>query len=182
MRLKIIASASARCSTFYGDGVFGNWGRGPMAMALPGGRLIKVTQGFSHLSRRSRRWLALLLLPALILRAGIPAGFMLFPGLDGAYLGFCPGSGALPPAANELATHASHSGHIHHPGGAPSTPGPQHHPSCVFSTGATTTFAATLAAVLAPPVLSAPAVRVASLIFLPAILRSQSSRAPPVLA
>ena len=141
-----------------------------------------MTQGLPHLSRRRRRWLALLLLPALILRAGIPAGFMPFAGPDGAYLGFCPGSGALPPAAHQLATDASHSGHTHHPGGAPGAPGAQHHPSCVFSTGATTTFAAALATALAAPVLSAPAVRVASLIFLPAILRSQSSRAPPVPA
>lgn len=141
-----------------------------------------VTQRFPHLSRRRRRWLALLLLPALIVRAGIPAGFMPFAGPGGAYLGFCPGAGGLPLAANELVTHASHSGHTHHPGGAPGAPGTQHNPSCVFSTGAATTFAATLAAALAPPVPSAPAVRVASLIFLPAILRSQSPRAPPVPA
>ena len=153
-----------------------------MAQIRPGGTLDAVTQGLLHLSVRRRRWLAWLLLPALILRAGIPAGFMPFAGPDGAYLGFCPGSGALPPAANELATHASHSGHTHHPGGVPGTPGTQHHPSCVFSTGATTTFAATFAAALAAPVLSAPAVRVASLICLPAILRSQSSRGPPLPA
>jgi predicted DNA repair protein MutK len=130
---------------------------------------------------RRRRRLALLVLPALLLRALIPAGFMPIGGAGGTYLGFCPGAGALP-AANELATHASHSGHTHHSGGAPGAPGTQHNPSCLFSTGATTTFAATLAAALAPPVLSAPAARVASLIFLPAILRSQSSRAPPSLS
>jgi hypothetical protein len=140
-----------------------------------------VTRALPHLRTR-RQWLAWLLLPALLLRALIPAGFMPFAGPDGAYLGFCPGSGALQPGESELATHASHGGHTHHGAGAPGAPGTHQHPSCLFSTGATTTFAATFGVALAPPVLSAPAVRVASLIFLPAILRSQSSRAPPVLA
>jgi hypothetical protein len=153
-----------------------------MAQIRPGGTLDPVTQGLLHLSVRRRRRLAWLLLPALLLRALIPAGFMPFAGPAGSYLGFCPGSGALPPGANELATHASHSGHTHHPGGAPGAPGTPPHPSCVFSTGAAATFAATLTAALASPVLSAPAARVASLTFLPAILRSQSSRGPPLPA
>jgi len=153
-----------------------------MAEIRPGGTLNAVTPGLLHLSVRRRRRLAWLVLPALLLRALIPAGFMPFAGPAGAYLGFCPGSGTLLSAATELATHASHGGHGHHPGGAPGAPGTQPHPSCVFSTGAAATFAAMLTAALASPVQSAAAVRVASLICLPAILRSQSSRGPPLPA
>ena len=47
-----------------------------MAEIRPGGTLDAVTQGLLHLSVRRRRRLAFLLLPALLLRALIPAGFM----------------------------------------------------------------------------------------------------------
>src|ERR1700747_2452129 len=153
-----------------------------MAIACLRARLIDVSQSLQKLSKRRGQWLALLVAPALILRAVIPAGFMPFAGPDGAYLGFCPGSGALPPGESELATHTSHGGHTHHGAGAPGAPGTHHHPSCLFSTGAITTFATLLAAVFVQPVTSAPSVWVGSLVFVPAILRSQSSRAPPALA
>ena len=90
-----------------------------MAQTRPGGTLNAVTPGLLHLSVRRRRRLAWLVLPALLLRALIPDGFMPFAGPAGAYLGFCPGSGTLPSAATELTTHASHGGHTHHPGGTP---------------------------------------------------------------
>ena len=127
-------------------------------------------------SRRQR--LAWLLLPALLLRAVIPVGFMPLAGPAGAYLGFCPGAGPLPPAASGLATHGSHLGHTHHPGGSPGTSGT--HQPCVFSGGATTEFAAILSTVLGAPALQSPSERVASLVFLPTILRAQSSRGPPL--
>ncbi|HXI68067.1 MAG TPA: DUF2946 family protein [Steroidobacteraceae bacterium] len=129
---------------------------------------------------RTRRRLAWLLMPAFLLRALIPLGFMPFAGPGGAYLGLCPGAGALPPTASELAAHASHAGHTHHPGGAPGSPGS--HQPCVFSGGAATGFAAMPSAAPGSPVLHAPAERVASLVFLPPILRAQSSRGPPVVA
>lgn len=154
-----------------------------MAMPRPGGRLSHVIQGFLHPSMRRKRRLALLVLPALLLRALIPVGFMPLAGAGGAYLGFCPGAGALPPSARELATHAAHLAHTHLAGGAPHAPGAiNHHPACLFSAGATTASAVTPSAALASPVMAAPAERVASLVLLPAILRAQSSRGPPVLA
>jgi hypothetical protein len=132
--------------------------------------------------RRKRR-LALLVLPALLLRALIPAGFMPLAGPGGAYLGFCPGAGALPPSASEVATHAAHLAYIQPAGGSPHAPGTvSHHPACLFSAGATTVSAVTTSAALTTQVTPEPAERVASLILLPAILRAQSSRAPPVIA
>jgi len=131
---------------------------------------------------RRRRRLALVVLPALLLRALIPAGFMPLAGAGGAYLAFCPGAGSLPPAVTKLATHASHLTHTHSDGGAPHAPGTNHHPACVFSAGATTASAVTPSAALAAPIVTAPAERVTSLILLPAILRAQSSRGPPALA
>ena len=107
-------------------------------------------------------------MPALLLRAVIPVGFMPLAGPAGAHLGFCPGAGPVPPAAG---------GHAHHPGGAPGSSGT--HQPCVFSGGATTEFAAILSAVLATPTLQSPSERVTSLVFLPTILRAQSSRGPP---
>jgi len=140
-----------------------------------------VTGALSNPRTRGRR-LAWLLLPALLLRAVIPIGFMPLAGADGAYLGFCPGAGSLPASAEQLATHASHFGHAHHSGGVPGTPGTQHHPACVFSAGAATEFASLLSAALAASVSPPPAARVTSLIVLPTILRAQSSRGPPIRA
>jgi predicted DNA repair protein MutK len=154
-----------------------------MAMPRPGGRLSDVIKGLLHPSLRRKRRLLLLVLPALLLRALIPAGFMPLAGAGGAYLGFCPGAGAVPPSASEVATHATHLAHTQLAGGAPHAPGSaSHHPACLFSAGATTASAVTTSAALTMPVMLAPAERVASLILLPAILRAQSSRAPPVIA
>ena len=120
-----------------------------------------------------------LVLPALLLRALIPAGFMPLAGVGGAYLGFCPGDGAGAPSV--LLGHAHH--HAHDEGGAPGAPsGAHHHPACIFSLGATTVAAdavSLLSAILAP---RAPAEHADSLVILPTILRAQSSRAPPSAA
>jgi DUF2946 family protein len=131
---------------------------------------------------RSRRHpLTWLVLPALLLRALIPAGFMPFAGTGGAYLGLCPGAGSLAPSA--LIGH----GHHHHADeerGAPAAPSGSghHHPACIFSLGATSTAAATVLLVSAIPAPRAPADRADSLVILPTILRAQSSRAPPPAA
>ena len=135
-----------------------------------------------------------MLLPALLLRALIPAGFMPLAGAGGLYLGFCPGAGPLPPGLSASAAHGSHLdhashlahgahlGHGAHEGGSPGTPDSSHHfASCVFSTGVTGVFAATNIAVLAADAPLASCQRSAAGIFLPAILRTQSSRGPPIL-
>lgn len=134
-----------------------------------------MTPAFTHLRSR-RHQLTWLVLPALLLRALIPAGFMPLAGTGGAYLGFCPGAGAPDPSA--LVGHAHH--HSHDEGGAPGAPaGAHHHPACVFSVGAATATAAAVALVSAVTAPQAPADRADSLVVLPPILRAQSSRGPP---
>jgi hypothetical protein len=139
-----------------------------------------VTRQFPHLRTRRRR-LAWLLLPALLLRALIPAGFMPVAGAGGLQLGLCPGAGALPPAAAALATHASHLGHAHHGADGRGFPETAHHPACVFSAGAATGFSEPSTEVLPAPALTAPTERIAAPIYLPTILRSQSPRGPPLV-
>jgi hypothetical protein len=140
-----------------------------------------VIRAFSHPSTRRQRRLTWLLLPALLLRALIPVGFMPLAGANGAYLGFCPGAGEVPPAAAAPATHASHPGHAHH-GDGRGIPGTAHHPACVFSAGAVTACAAAPSDAIAAPALTSLTERVAAPIFLPAILRAQSPRGPPVFS
>ena len=133
--------------------------------------------------RTRRQRLNWLLLSALLLRFMIPPGFMPFAGPTGVYLGFCPGAGALPHGAAELATHATHPGHAHHSaGGGPESPGASHYPGCIFSAGAATVFAAVPTAALVTSVPTATVERVAARVSLPAILRAQSARGPPILA
>jgi hypothetical protein len=128
--------------------------------------------------------LTAIVLSALLLRALIPAGFMPMSGAGGLSLGFCPGAGAMPPGLSGEASPALQSthGHAHHAGGAGSDPGRAHHYPCLFSIGATTTFAAAPTS----PALIAPALKTlvggfATVVFLPAILRAQSPRGPPNL-
>jgi hypothetical protein len=131
--------------------------------------------------QRRRRRIALLVLPALLLRALIPAGFMPLAGAGGPYLGFCPGAGPLPPGLSASATHPFHLGHGHHEdAGGPGAPGMAHHPACLFSAGATTAFAATPVAARAADLAMAAGQRLSTGISLPAILRTQSSRGPPI--
>ena len=135
-----------------------------------------------HLRTR-RQWLAWLLLPALLLRALIPTGFMPVAGAGGPHLGFCPGAGELPPGAVAPATHGSQGSHAHHGGGdgrgIPVTP---HHPACIFSVGAATAFVAPPTYALPAPALAALTERIAAPVFLPAILRAQSPRGPPTVS
>src|SRR6266566_8938908 len=74
-----------------------------------------MSAGLPYLRGRRRRFAALLL-PALLLRALIPFGFMPLIGASGLTLGFCPGEGALPAglaAANVELLHAAHASHQH---------------------------------------------------------------------
>jgi hypothetical protein len=135
--------------------------------------------------RRRRAALALLAVPALLLRAFLPVGFMPVAATDG-WIGFCPGAGALPPAL--AASAAPHHHHDHHSqdagaGGAPDDPSPAHHAPCLFAAGS---FPAFSPAVLgfAPP--SRAAVRhllaaQAHTVAVASIERAQSARAPPAL-
>ena len=144
-------------------------------------RIVLVNRALPLLRTR-QNWLAWLLLPALLLRALIPAGFMPVAGAGGPYLGFCPGAGNLPPGVSGEATHGSHQGHAHpdrHGRGAPETP---HHPECVFSAGAATAFASSSVDVLPAPAPFALIGRISAPIFLPAILRAQSPRGPPFVS
>lgn len=126
-----------------------------------------------------RRRLTLLVLSALLLRALIPAGFMPFADAGGLHIGFCPGAGALPPGVVHPGVHPAHLADAHrgtHGGGVPGTP---HHPACVFSAGAATTFAAATTGALAAAEPTSPPVQVVARVFIPTILRAQSSRGPP---
>src|ERR1700724_567732 len=64
--------------------------------------------------RRRRARLALLVLPALLLRALIPMGFMTLADATGVSIGFCPGAGVMPGLPAD-AVHAQYFGHAHAP-------------------------------------------------------------------
>ncbi|HEY6482554.1 MAG TPA: DUF2946 family protein [Steroidobacteraceae bacterium] len=127
--------------------------------------------------RKRRRWLALLVLPALLLRAAIPAGFM--PVLDahgGLSIGFCPGQTAGPGILPGAYLH-----HHHHSGsGGQPDPSVQHHVPCLFAASAGGAPAPSDAGMLAvrPSAVAAVAADFDRL-FLPAIVRVQSPRGPP---
>jgi hypothetical protein len=116
--------------------------------------------------KRSRTWLAAVL-PALVLRALIPFGFMPVASDGGLAMELCPGTAAM-----------ASGGHHHHGGAA----GDSAHALCVFTAGA--------APALVPVVLDSPltgccaatvpAAR-GSALRLPSIQRAQSARAPPSL-
>jgi hypothetical protein len=153
-----------------------------------------MSAGLPYLRGRRRRF-ATLLLPALLLRALIPFGFMPLLGGSGLTIGFCPGQGALPAglvAANVQLQHAAHPaplGHDHALGGGPHHGGPGdpahggHDAPCPFAASAKPVFApailalATVAAQAQPSELYA-----APTVFLPTVLRAQSPRGPPQIA
>jgi hypothetical protein len=151
-----------------------------------------MTAGLPYLRGRRRRF-ATLLLPALLLRALIPLGFMPLAGGDGLTIGFCPGEGALPAglaAANLKLLHTASSAQAHHghaPGGAPHGPGEpggsSHEAPCPFAASGKPAFAP---AILTPgTAASAAAVQeayAAPTVFLPTVLRAQSPRGPPQIA
>src|SRR5947199_10197758 len=75
-----------------------------------------MSAGLPYLRGRRRRF-ATLLLPALLLRALIPFGFMPLAGANGLTIGFCPGAGALPAglaAANVKLLDAAQPAHLRH--------------------------------------------------------------------
>ena len=119
------------------------------------------------LRARSRPMLAAIL-PALLLRALIPFGFMPVAGSGGPAMQLCPGAAAAG---------------VHHQHGGGAAPDGSAHAVCVFAASA-----APAVAPMAPPMpLQASGVscaerqRVSSLPQ-PSILRAQSARAPPLLA
>lgn len=146
-------------------------------------RVQSVTTALPYLRRRRGR-LALLVLPALLLRALIPMGFMPLADATGVSIGFCPGAGAMPGLPAD-AVHAQHFGHAHahHAGGRAGGGGALHHVPCLFASGAASAFAAALPApALAAAALPSTDDRAVRRVFLPAIRRAQFARAPPLLA
>jgi hypothetical protein len=137
-----------------------------------------------HRLRRRRLSWALLALPALLLRAIIPPGFMPVAGEQGFGIEFCPDAAALPPGiAAASAGHAHH----HHTGGAGhggDRGSAVHHAPCLFAASATLAPAPMLAEpLMAPPADEGTGERAyAGQVFPPTILRAQSPRGPPVAA
>jgi hypothetical protein len=125
-----------------------------------------------------RRW-ALLALPALLLRALIPVGFMPVATADGLSIEFCPDAGPLPAAASGAADPHAH--HHHHQGG-PDPSSASHHAPCPFAASATLAAAPEAASAAAPHAhLRAPGdADLRARAFVPSIVRAQSPRAPPV--
>jgi hypothetical protein len=112
----------------------------------------------------------------LVLRALIPVGFMPVSDRGGLYIDFCPGE-AQPPgalAAQPLAHHHHHGGADH------GTPAPASHAPCLFALSASPAFAPAVAmAALMPPAATPRAESPARAVFVPAIVRAQTPRAPP---
>jgi hypothetical protein len=124
----------------------------------------------SGMRRRSRALLALVL-PALVLRALIPFGFMPVAGNGGPTMELCPGAMA-----------AGGHGPMHHEHGGGSLPGAAH-ALCVFAASAAPALAPVVLAA-APAAGSSAAGRAAdpASLHLPSILRAQAASAPPSLA
>jgi hypothetical protein len=136
---------------------------------------------FARLRARRRCWLPLAL-PALMLRALIPAGFMPVAGAEGLTIGLCPDAGLPPGFVLPADPHSHHHHHQHSPGGGdPSSA--THHAPCVFAASATLAPAPGATVLLEPRAVRGDA-RVHELKarpFVPSILRAQSPRAPPRL-
>ena len=152
-----------------------------------------MSAGLPYL-RAIRRRFAAVLIPALLLRALIPFGFMPLLGGSGLTIGFCPGEGALPAAlaaANVQLEHAAHAaplGHDHAAGGGahggagdPRRAG--HEAPCPFAASAKPAFAPVVLVLATGDVPTAPSeASNALIVFLPTILRAQSPRGPPQIA
>ncbi len=128
--------------------------------------------------RQKRLWIAGLLLPAILYRALIPAGFMLAADSDGTLgLQFCPGTDL--PAADTRPAHA------HHHDGASGDSGRAGHGQllCPFAAAAGPAPLPTLTALVIAPDHNQPVIsRTASRDTIPTIIRTQSPRAPPALS
>jgi hypothetical protein len=124
----------------------------------------------SAMRGRSRALLGLVL-PALVLRALIPFGFMPVAGNGGPTMELCPGAMA-----------AGGHGPMHHEHSGGSLPGSAH-ALCVFAASAAPALAPVVLAA-APAADSSAAGRAAdpASLQLPTILRAQAARAPPSLA
>ena len=134
---------------------------------------MRAARGPSLPAMRARaRALSAAILPALLLRALIPFGFMPVAGSGGPAMQLCPGAAVM--AGSPL-------GHHHHAGaGAPEGSA---HALCVFAASAAPALApvAPAIALRAANVGGAQQARTSSL-RLPSILRTQCARAPPSLA
>jgi hypothetical protein len=137
---------------------------------------------FPRFRRRPLCW-ALLALPALLLRALIPPGFMPVAGEQGFGIEFCPDAAALPPGIAAASAGLAHHHHAHTGGaGHGDDPGSAlHHAPCLFAASATLATAPVHAVPLAaPPAGDGPGERVRTgQLFPPTILRAQSPRGPP---
>jgi|SRR5580704_11903274 hypothetical protein len=146
-----------------------------------------MSAGLPYLRSRGRRLVALLL-PLLVVRALIPFGFMPVVAGGGMTIGFCPGEADLPPgiaaAHQSAAQHLDHHHAGHHSPGHPGDPGgAAHHAPCLFAASAAPAFApALLALAVDDSHRIRPVQWVATRVFLPTILRAQSSRGPPLLS
>jgi hypothetical protein len=144
-----------------------------------------MSAGLPYLRSRGRRWTTLLL-PALLLRALIPFGFMPVVAGGGMTIGLCPGEALLPPgiaAAHHADQHAGHSAAEHGAGHAGDLGGGAHHAPCLFAASATLAAAPDSVAVAAHAGLEARALpSLAAPLFPPTILRAQSPRGPPLSA
>ena len=118
------------------------------------------------------------MLPLVLLRLLMPAGFMPVAGAGGMTIGLCPGEAAM---AVHPGVHAGH--HLQHPGhpsgGAPAG---EHHAPCLFAASAAPAVAPDALATVLPAV---AAVRVAlfarsATVAIASIRRAQSPRAPPL--
>lgn len=132
--------------------------------------------------RSRKRVIALALLPALLLRALTPVGFMpMHDTQGGLYLAFCPGIGdtMLPPLVDD--PHRDHhpQGHAKHDHGDGKS-APQHHNVCPYALSASPALAYSVPSVpaLAPHTAGASAPDYSS-VSIPTIERAQSARAPP---
>lgn len=117
--------------------------------------------------RARARVLLALVLPALLVRALIPVGFMPSAGSGGPAMQLCPGTAAMA------------GGHHHAGTGAPEGAA---HTLCVFAASAAPAVAPVVPAILLRSVnIRRVEQTQASSIRSPSILRTQSARAPPVL-
>lgn len=141
-----------------------------------------MTRGLRCLRTR-RLAIALLVLPALLLRGLIPVGFM--PEVDargGISIALCPGETALPDNAARAPLGHQHDSHAHQHGShsSPGAPGATHHAPCLFAaSGAAAVTPAMPALTLSVPAVTRLPEIPASGVFPPSILRTQSPRGPP---
>ena len=128
---------------------------------------------------RTKRRLLALILPLLLLRLLVPAGFMPMGGAGGLEIVLCPEAAALPPglAMAHAGHHMQHAGHA----GGTAPPAAEHHAPCLFAAGAAPAVppAVLLAAASPAATTAAPLPAQARKIALPVTLRAQSARAPP---